>query len=186
MSSPISEPGLIPDIYKTIDLLMAFSLQENIKKTRTTDFVRFLMVSPKIAQYVHTLYYNVSFTNCNVKGLDGELRLFTKLHTFRVALIVDMKWQEVPLTLREAIMHLCHIPTRLEASSLDMFILPDITKCIHVKELSIADSRCGAVEPDVQRDTLHLEKFSLLVEDNFSRIICSPRPTLTGQISWIQ
>lgn len=146
------------------------------KKTCTTDLVRLLTLNPEIAHYVHTFYYTVSIPDFGIKGLAGVLKLMTQLHTFGVALRCDleMRWEQVPLTLREAIIHLCHQPIRLEVSSLHTLILPEITQCVNVKELSIADLQRCTIEPGLQGKTLQLEKFSLFVEDNnFADNLCT-------------
>lgn len=127
-------------------------------------FLQCISLNPEIAHHVHTLYYFVEETHFAIEGLTDALKMLTRLNT----LTLDMNnlvWTEMPLTIREAVMHLLNQPTHLELAFIVDFIPSDLTLCANLKDLSISGLDCGPIQDSARANTLQLEKYAAFINN---------------------
>ena len=115
----------------------------------TLAFERLLHETPKIADYIRKLDFNVQFMDLTSSSIQESLKRVSRLEFLRVSTHPDcsrIDWSSN--LIRPALLHLLHLPTltHFEITRIGNFVVSDLIPCVNLKYLDIGNSTTVADE----------------------------------------
>lgn len=133
---------------------------------RASRFAQLIQDSPAIAHYIRDLHYEIESTHFEISLLPSAFKSLTNLRSFNLSAL-ELKWPEVPTSLRSSLLHLIHLPT---IHSLHLGPLPNIgphelVPWPNLKDLSLFfvddDRPFQNILPTLSTKPIQLEKLSV-------------------------